>query len=107
MDSGAFTYLKEYGKFPFTYGEYLRAVEKFKPSNWACMDWCCEQPILNATGLNVLQHIGNTIEYGRQLIDYDKDSFVMVCQGWSTRDYLTCIDYIRDYNLFTKNKIHR
>ena len=66
------------------------------------MDWCCEPTVLKSTGLNVLQHIGNTVENGRQLIDYDKESFVMVLQGWETRDYLTCLDYCKDYGLLTK-----
>jgi len=101
LDSGAFTYLKQYGKFPFSIGKYLNVVSNQKPNHWACMDWCCEPTILKSTGLNVLQHIGNTIESGRQLIDFDRDSFVMVIQGWNTRDYLTCLDYIKDYDLIT------
>jgi hypothetical protein len=102
MDSGAFTYLKNEGKYPFSYGEYLRAVSKFKPTLFANMDWCCEETVLKSTGLNVLQHIGHTVENGRQLIDYNKDKFVMVLQGWNERDYLTCIDYCKDYGLITK-----
>lgn len=101
MDSGAFTYLKQYGKYPFSYGRYLRAVTDFKPTYFACMDWCCEETVLKSTGLNVIQHIGNTIESGRQLIDFNKNHFVMVLQGWNTRDYLTCIDYCKDYGLLT------
>lgn len=102
LDSGAFTYLKNDGKFPFSYGKYLSVVQRQNPSHWACMDWCCEPTVLKSTGLNVLQHIGNTVENGRQLIDFDKDRFVMVIQGWNVRDYLTCIDYIKDYGLITK-----
>ena len=101
MDSGAFTYLKNEGKFPFTYGEYLRAVNKFNPTYYANMDWCCEETVLKSTGLNVLQHIGNTVENGRQLIDFDRKRFVMVLQGWTPRDYATCIDYCKDYDLIT------
>lgn len=101
MDSGAFTYLKNDGKFPFTYGKYLKIVAKFKPTYWANMDWCCEPTVLKSTGLSVLQHIGNTVENGRQLIDFDRDSFVMVLQGWTPRDYATCIDYCKDQGLIT------
>lgn len=101
LDSGAFTYLKQYGKFPFTIGKYLNVVSRQKPNHWACMDWCCEPTVQKVTGLNVLQHIGNTVENGRQLIDFDKDHFVMVLQGWDVRDYLTCLDYVRDYDLIT------
>ena len=101
MDSGAFTYLKQFGKYPLSIEKYLSIVSKFNPSLWTIQDWCCEQTVLTSTGLNVLQHIGHTIESGRQLIDYN-DNVVMVVQGWSNRDYLTCVDYIRDYGLFTK-----
>ncbi len=101
LDSSAFTILKQYGKYPFSYGNYLRAVSKFKPTYFANMDWCCEPDIIKSTGLNVLHHISHTIENGKQLIDFNKDNFVMVVQGWEIRDYLTCIDYIKDNGLFT------
>lgn len=101
MDSGAFTFLKQKGGFPYTYGEYLKAVYKFEPTYFANMDYCCEPTIVKATGLSVLHHIAKTIENGRQLIDYDKKRFVMVVQGWTARDYLTSLDYIKDYGLFT------
>lgn len=102
LDSSAFTILKDKGKYPFSYGEYLRAVTKFKPSYYANMDWCCEPDIVKATGLSVLHHISHTVENGRQLIDFDKDKFVMVLQGWTIDDYLTCIDYVKDQGLFTE-----
>lgn len=101
MDSGAFTYLKQFGKYPISIGKYLNIVIKFNPSLWTIQDWCCEPRVLNSTGLNVLQHIGNTIESGRQLIDFN-DNVVMVVQGWHYKDYLTCVDYICDNGLFTK-----
>jgi len=102
MDSGAFTYLRNSGKFPFTYGEYLRVVDKFQPSLFANMDWCCEPDIVKATGLSVLHHIAHTVDNGRQLIDFDKKRFVMVLQGWTIEDYMTCIDYVREQGLFTE-----
>jgi len=102
LDSGAFTYLKNDGKFPYTIGKYLSVVGFQKPDYWACMDWCCEDTVLKSTGLSVLQHVGNTVENGRQLIDFDKDSFVMVLQGWDVRDYLTCLDYCKDQGLLTE-----
>lgn len=101
MDSGAFTLLRQFGKYPFSYGEYLRSVKKFKPTYFANMDWCCEPDIVKATKLSVLHHISHTVENGRQLIDFDRDKFVMVLQGWTIRDYFTCIDYVKDYGLFT------
>jgi len=101
MDSGAFTFLKQYGEYPIKIGTYLKTVNYFNPNRWAIQDWCCEPSVLRSTGLNVLQHIGNTVESGRQLIDFN-DKCVMVIQGWTKRDYLTCIDYIHDYNLFTE-----
>jgi len=48
-----------------------------------------------------LHHIAHTIDNGRQLIDFDKNSFVMVLQGWEISDYLTCIDYARQQGLIT------
>lgn len=101
MDSGAYTFLKEYGQYPISIGKYLKTINQFSPTLWSIQDWTCEPSVLRSTRLNVLHHIGNTIESGRQLIDFN-DNCVMVVQGWTIRDYLTCIDYIRDYNLFTK-----
>ena len=102
LDSGAFTYLKKNGKYPFSIGKYLSVVAKYSPDLWANMDYPCEKSIRNATKLNILQHIGNTIENGRQLIDFDPDTFVMVLQGIELREYEICIDYCKDYGLFTK-----
>ena len=101
LDSGAYTFLKDQGQYPFTYGKYLQVVSRFNPTHWANMDWCCEPTVLKSTGLSVLQHIANTVESGRQLIDFDRNSFVMVLQGWSVRDYLTCVDYCKDNDLIT------
>jgi len=101
MDSGAFTYLKQLGKFPYTYGEYLGAVAKFNPSYFACMDWCCEKTVRNRTKFTVDTHIDLTIENGIQLIDFDKNKFVMVVQGLEWNDYATCIEKIREQGLFT------
>ena len=94
MDSGAFTFLKEKGHFPFTYGEYLGAVSKFKPTYWANMDWCCEPSVRQRTKHTVDTHIDLTIENGMELIDFDKDSFVMVIQGWELEDYISCCEKI-------------
>jgi len=101
MDSGAFTYLKEFGKFPFSVGKYLGAVAKFEPSYFACMDWCCEQTVRNRTKHTVDTHIALTIENGIDLIDFDKKRFVMVIQGLEWNDYITCVETIREQGLFT------
>ncbi|GAG66859.1 unnamed protein product, partial [marine sediment metagenome] len=37
LDSGAYTYIRQYGKYPFTYGKYLEIVNRFHPPLWACM----------------------------------------------------------------------
>jgi len=102
MDSGAFTYLKNDGIFPFTYGEYLGVVSHFKPNLWSCMDWCCEPSVLQRTRHTVDTHIALTIENGIQLIDFDKNSFVMVIQGWDQKDYISCCDKIKEQGLITK-----
>jgi len=101
LDSGAFTFLKQYGKFPFTYGEYLGCVSRFKPSLYANMDWCCEPSVRNRTKHTVDTHIALTVENGMQLIDFDKERFVMVIQGWEWEDYISCCEMIREQGLFT------
>jgi len=101
LDSSAYTCITQFGKFNFSYGKYLSIVDLQEPKLFANMDWCCEPIALKSSGLNVLQHIGHTIENGRQLIDYDRKRFVMVIQGWELKDYITCIDYCRDYGLLT------
>lgn len=102
MDSGAFTFLKERGYFPFTYGKYLRAVARFKPTFWACMDWCCEPSVRQRTKHTVDTHISLTIENGIELIDFDRDSFIMVVQGWEREDYISCCEKIKEQGLITK-----
>ena len=101
MDSGAFTYLKENGKFPYTVGSYLGAVSKFNPSYFACMDWCCEPSVRIRTKHTVDAHIALTVESGMELIDFDKNRFVMVIQGWEWNDYISCLEQIKEQGLFT------
>lgn len=101
LDSGAYTYLRQYGNYPMSYGQYLRIVENFRPNYWANMDWCCEKQVRDTTGLTVNEHISNTIESGRQLIDFDSDTFVMVMQGWKDDEYLKCVDMATDAGLIT------
>jgi hypothetical protein len=101
MDSGAFTYLLDQGEFPFTVDQYKKYINRFTPPLWACMDYCCEQKVLESTGLSVQDHQQRTTDNGIELID-TAPGFVMVLQGWEVSDYLHHIDQVRDEGLLTK-----
>jgi hypothetical protein len=38
----------------------------------------------------------NTVESGMELIDFDRNKFVMVIQGWDWNDYASCVEQIRE-----------
>jgi hypothetical protein len=49
----------------------------------------------------VATHIALTVESGMELIDFDRNKFVMVIQGWDWNDYASCVEQIREQGLFT------
>lgn len=107
-DSGGFTELQKYGQWTVTPQEYVTRVRRYRDEIgrmvWAApQDWMCEPVVINGghagpatfvgTHLSVAEHQRRTVENFLQLRDLAPDlPFIPVVQGWTTEDYLTCVD---------------
>jgi hypothetical protein len=95
LDSGGFSELSLFGKWTITPDEYIQEVRRLQNDcnisfNWiAQQDWMTEPPILDKTGLSILQHQENTITNYLYLIDIAPDLHIIpVLQGQTIDDYL-------------------
>lgn len=98
LDSGAFSELKDHGRFTFTARQYAADARRFRDEignmRWAAvMDWMCEKEMLANTGLGVREHQRRTIDSFLELSDLAPEMpWVPVLQGWSYGDYLRHAD---------------
>jgi len=94
LDSGGFTLMSQWRKFPFSIDDYAHLIEKKSPNLAATMDYPCE-PNLDL-GMSVKERIERTIDNADVLInnyDFDRKTKVIpVIQGWTVEDYKGCID---------------
>jgi hypothetical protein len=96
LDSGAFTQLKDYGRFIWTPQEYAAAATRYQEEigrmEWASIqDWMCEEHILQKTGLSVGVHQLRTVESYHRLRELAPTvRWTPVLQGFTIDDYLRC-----------------
>ena len=100
LDSGAFTEIKDHGKWTIAAPAYAAEVSRIATEvgnmDWAAIqDWMCEPPMLVKTGLSIAEHQARTV---RSLIELrqiaPETPWVPVLQGWKKDDYL---DHIEQY----------
>jgi hypothetical protein len=118
LDSGGFSFLKKYGKYPMSEAEYFKHALLLNPYLIVSMDWMCEPTIIKKTGLSVKKHIENTVFSLWTILNhvekahpkekngasfnspfFSSDFILGVIQGWSIEDYLFCIDLLREQGL--------
>lgn len=104
LDSGAFSALKRgawwirtRSPYPVTEAEYAvqvrRYVEEIGNVAWVVpFDWPCEPKIVAWHGLGVREHQRRTIESFLRLREELGALVIPVLQGWTTADYLLCIE---------------
>ncbi|MEW2353065.1 hypothetical protein [Spirillospora sp. NPDC029432] len=106
LDSGGFTYLKDYGHWPVSAGEYAAAVRRYRDHIGrldfaAPQDWMCEPEVIAGgwrgrlyfvgTGLSVLEHQRRTVANYLELRQMAPDlPWIPVLQGWTLDEYLRC-----------------
>jgi hypothetical protein len=95
LDSGAFTEIKDNGRWTFGQDEYVEAVQRYGEEighlAWAApMDWPSEPFAREKTGLSMSEHQERTVQSYLDL--RDRGPFVPVLQGWELEDYLACAD---------------
>ena len=100
LDSGGFTELSRYGTWETgpSPAAYVAQVRRYRDQigrlTWAApQDWMCEPGILAKTGLTVAAHQHHTVVNYLRLRDLAPElPIIPVVQGWSTGDYLRCVD---------------
>ncbi len=98
LDSGAFSEIAEYGQFRTSPQQYADAVRRYADQvgrlEWAApQDWMCEPVMLAKTGLTIAKHQRRTVANYLELRALAPEvPFIPVLQGWTTGDYLTCVD---------------
>lgn len=99
-DSGGYSVLTRYGRYPFTPREYLELRKRQRDAwgaqlGWcAGMDWMCEPEARRRTGLTVTQHQALTIENWEELCSLaaGKEHIIPVLQGYSLGEYLDHVE---------------
>ena len=102
MDSGAFSVILKYGKYPFTPEEYASGIEKWHPDIAWTMDYPCEPSVQKRGGYNPKTAQEMTIDNQIRLLDLNVDT-QMVVQGWEIPDYLANLDRIKEQGLLTEH----
>lgn len=100
LDSGAFTEIKDHGKWTVTPKDYADSVRRFQDKiggmDWAAIqDWMCEPHMLAKTGLTIADHQRLTVQSYADLSRIAPEiPWVPVLQGWHKDDYL---DHLEQY----------
>ena len=110
LDSGAFTELKDHGKWTIRPWQYVNEVRRWRDTiggmEWAApQDWMCEpivikggtlgKDVFKGTGLSVRKHQDLTVNNYLSLTALAPDiPWVPVLQGWEFDDYLR---HLEDY----------
>ena len=89
LDSGGFIALRRAKDYPFSPDEYLAAVNAWKPTWAASMDFPCEPELCAESGRSVQENIAATVEYARYLCARD-GRIVPVLQGYTAKEYEEC-----------------
>lgn len=98
LDSGAFSELREHGRWTFGPTEYAERVARYRDEvgllDWAApMDYMVEPFMLERTGLTVEEHQHRTIDSVLALRGMGLP-IVPVLQGWTLEDY---VRHVEDY----------
>ena len=102
MDSGAFSVILKYGKYPFTPEEYASGIEKWHPDIAWTMDYPCEPSVQKRGGYNPKTAQELTMDNQIRLLDLNTNT-QMVVQGWEISDYLANLDRIKEQGLLTEH----
>lgn len=98
LDSGGFVELSINGGWSISAAEYVAEVARYSDEighmDWAApQDWMVEPSMLARTGLNIADHQQRTVDNFLELrMLAPQLPIIPVVQGWTTDDYLRCVD---------------
>ena len=102
MDSGAYSIILKYGKYPFTAGEYANGINLWNPDIAWTMDYPCEPKARENGKYSSIKAQDMTIENQIRLLDQGVNP-QMVVQGYDPDDYLVNLDKIKSMGLLTEH----
>ncbi len=101
LDSGAYSVIMKYGKYPYTPEQYAKGIEMWKPDIAWTMDYPCEPNVRMKGNYDVKQSQEMTIQNQIKLEQLGAKT-MMVVQGWKLEDYLENLDRIKEQGLLTE-----
>ena len=101
LDSGAYSVIVKYGKYPYTPEEYAEGIRKWHPDIAWTMDYPCEPSVREKGDYDPAQAQEMTNRNQIELLDLNANT-QMVVQGWTLQDYLENIDRIKESGLLTE-----
>lgn len=100
LDSGAFTQIKDHGRFVMSCCDYAQAIVRWSRCSQmvaaVSQDYMCEAPALAKTGLTVKDHQRLTIERYIEILGFVNDATYLmpVLQGYEPWEY---VSHLRQY----------
>lgn len=98
LDSGGFSVLQRFGKYPYSAEQYAALARELGASYVSTMDYPCG--VKGAPSPKTC--IQMTVDASIDCLDVPDVPWVQVIQGGSVPDYLDCCDAVRDAGLETK-----
>ena len=102
MDSGAYSVILKYGKYPYTPEQYAEGIKAWHPDISWTMDYPCEQKVREAGKYTPLTAQDMTIRNQISLLDQGVET-QMVVQGYEPDEYLENLDKIKSAGLLTQH----
>ena len=102
LDSGAYSVILKYGKYPFTAEEYADGIKLWKPDIAWTMDYPCEPKATEKGKYTSLTAQDMTIRNQISLLDQGVET-QMVVQGYEPDEYLENLDKIKSAGLLTQH----
>lgn len=101
LDSGAFSVILKYGKYPYPPEQYAESIRLWQPDIAWTMDYPCEPSVRKAGSYDPARAQEMTVDNQIRLLDLNVKT-QMVVQGWTIHDYLENLDRIKDQGLLTE-----
>jgi hypothetical protein len=102
MDSGAYSVILKYGKYPYMPEQYAEGIKAWRPDISWTMDYPCEQKVREAGKYTPLTAQDMTIRNQISLLDQGVET-QMVVQGYEPDEYLENLDKIKSAGLLTQH----
>ena len=102
MDSGAYSVILKYGKYPYSPEQYAEGIKAWKPDIAWTMDYPCEAKVREKGKYSPLTAQDMTIYNQIKLLDQHVNT-QMVLQGYSLDEYLANLDKIKSMGLLTEH----